>query len=118
VAEASRPAGGGAALGRPATLLAVQRQAGVAIGIDVGKRHIRVAVADLAHTILAELHREVEEDLPAREAVELTAELVDGGLVGAGASREHVVGVGMGLAGPVHDAAGELGDSTILPGWV
>ena len=32
--------------------------------------------------------------------------------------RDEVVGVGMGLPGPVHRPSGELGNSTILPGWV
>ena len=33
-------------------------------------------------------------------------------------ARDEVVGVGMGLPGPVHRPSGELGNSTILPGWV
>src|SRR3982751_6051491 len=41
-------------LGRPGTLVALSRRAGVSAGIDFGKRHVRVALADLAHTILAE----------------------------------------------------------------
>src|SRR4051794_32302580 len=36
-------------LGRPATLVALHRRAGVSAGIDFGKRHVRVALADLAH---------------------------------------------------------------------
>ena len=112
-----RPAPGGT-LGRPATLVALHRRAGTAIGIDFGKRHVRVAVADLAHAVLAEELREVADDLPAADAVGCAAELVDAALAAAGAEREDVVGVGMGLPGPVHRGTGEPGDSTILPGWV
>ena len=36
----------------------------------------------------------------------------------AGVRSEELVGVGMGLPGPVHRPSGELGNSTILPGWV
>ena len=36
----------------------------------------------------------------------------------AGVQRGELVGVGMGLPGPVHRPSGELGNSTILPGWV
>ena len=36
----------------------------------------------------------------------------------AGARDGELVGVGMGLPGPVHRPSGQLGDSTILPGWV
>jgi predicted NBD/HSP70 family sugar kinase len=105
-------------LGRPATLVALSRSAGVSAGVDFGKRHVRVAVADLAHTVLAERSREVADDLPAAEAITLAVELFGDALGEAGAARKEVVGVGMGLPGPVHDASGELGDSTILPGWV
>ena len=34
--------------------LALSRSAGVAVGIVFGHSHVRVAVADLAHTVLAE----------------------------------------------------------------
>ncbi len=107
-----------AALGRPPVLVTLHRRAGVALGIDFGKRHLRVALSDLSHTLLAERHRVVEADLPATEAIELAVLLVDEVLLEAGVDRREIVGVGMGLPGPVHRPTGELGDSTILPGWV
>jgi predicted NBD/HSP70 family sugar kinase len=110
-----RPAG---AIGRPPVLVALHRNAGVAIGLDFGKRHVRVVVSDLAHSVLAERHDEIDADLPAPVAIAHAAGLVDEVLVEAGVDREDVVGVGMGLPGPVHGPTGELGDSTILPGWV
>lgn len=118
VTEASPRVDAGSALGRPATLVALHRSAGVVMGLDFGKRHVRVAVADLAHTVLAERVREIEDDLPAAEAVGLAVALGDAALADAGAARAEVVGAGMGLPGPIHHPSGELGDSTILPGWV
>jgi predicted NBD/HSP70 family sugar kinase len=112
------PRDGGAALGRPPVLVALHRRAGVALGIDFGKRHVRVALSDLSHTLLAERHRALEADVAAAEAIALAVSLVDEVLAEAGADREELVGVGMGLPGPVHQPSGELGDSTILPGWV
>jgi predicted NBD/HSP70 family sugar kinase len=44
--------------------------------------------------------------------------MVDEVLDEAGARGEEAIGVGMGLPGSVHRPSGELGDSTILPGWV
>ncbi len=105
-------------LGRPPVLIALDRGAGVALGIDFGKRHLRVALADLAHRLLAERHRALDADLPAAEAIALAVPMVDEVLAEAGAERREVVGAGMGLPGPVHRPSGELGDSTILPGWV
>jgi predicted NBD/HSP70 family sugar kinase len=110
-----RPAG---AMGRPPVLVAMHRNAGVAIGLDFGKRHVRVVVSDLAHQILAERHDELHADLPAAAAIAHATGLVDEVLTEANADLDEVVGVGMGLPGPVQSPTGELGDSTILPGWV
>src|SRR5574342_1352487 len=44
-----RPAGG-----RPATLIRLARPAGLAVGLDIGRRHIRAAVADLGHAVLGD----------------------------------------------------------------
>jgi len=106
------------ALGRPAVRVALGRRAGLALGIDFGKRHVRVALSDLAHTVLDEQHRELDADLPAAEAIALAVTLVDDALTAAGATRAQLVGAGMGLPGPVHAPTGELGEATILPGWV
>jgi predicted NBD/HSP70 family sugar kinase len=105
-------------LGRPAVLVALGRLAGVALGIDFGKRHVRVALSDLAHTVLSERSHPLDADLPAAESIAIAVQLVEQVLAEGEAGRDEVVGVGMGLPGPVHRPTGELGDSTILPGWV
>ncbi len=43
--------------GRPPNLISLDPTAGLAVGIDLGKRHLAVAVADLAHNVLAEERR-------------------------------------------------------------
>jgi predicted NBD/HSP70 family sugar kinase len=109
---------GAGLVGRPPVLVALDRAAGVALGLDFGKRHLRVALADLAHRVLAERHEPLDADLPAAEAIVLASRLVGEVLEEADARGEEIAGVGMGLPGPVHRPTGELGDSTILPGWV
>jgi predicted NBD/HSP70 family sugar kinase len=104
--------------GRPAALVQLNRRAGTAIGIDFGKRHLRVALADLGHRVLAERAAELAADHDAQSGVELAARLVEGLLADTGIDRRDVVGVALGLPGPVTRASGELGSSTILPGWV
>ena len=88
------------------------------IGIDFGKRHVRVAAADLSHAILAEAERPMPTDEPAEIGLETAVELVDEVLGEAGVSRADVIGVGLGLPGPIELSTGRVGSSSILPGWV
>ena len=104
--------------GRRAGLVSLNRAAGVALGIDFGKRHLRVAISDLAYTVLSERARELPIDHAAPEGVGLARELVQEVVNEAGIGTEDIVGIGMGLPGPVNRRTGRLGSSTILPGWV
>ena len=88
------------------------------IGIDFGKRHLRVAAADLSHAIIAEAERPMRTDEPAESGLQTAVELVDEVLGEAGLSRAEVIGVGLGLPGPIDMRSGRVGSSSILPGWV
>jgi predicted NBD/HSP70 family sugar kinase len=112
-AEGRAAAGGG---GRPPTLIALDPAAGFAVGIDFGKRHLAVALADLSHQLLAEEWREMADDYDAEAGMEQAAELVEMVLDTAGVDSGRLLGVGMGLPGPVH-RSGVVGSSAILPGW-
>jgi predicted NBD/HSP70 family sugar kinase len=104
--------------GRRPALVSLDRSAGAALGIDFGKRHLRVVVADLGHEVLAERRETLPSDHTAAQGVELAVELAGAALAEAGIARDAVVGVGMGLPGPITARTGRLGSSTILPGWV
>ena len=104
--------------GRPPRLLRFSRSAGAVIGIDFGKRHLRVAAADLSHAIIAEAGRPMRTDEPAESGLETAVELVDEVIDKAGFSRAEVIGVGLGLPGPIDMRSGRVGSSSILPGWV
>src|SRR3954466_6672060 len=116
-AEPVHPAERGT-VGRPPVLIALHRRAGVVAGVDFGKRHLRLAISDLSHALLAERHRALDADVPAREAISLAKLMFEDALDEAAVQRAELVGIGMGLPGPVHRPSGQLGDSTILPGWV
>src|SRR5215211_8130764 len=88
-----RAAAGG---GRPPAMIALDPGAGLAIGVDFGKRHLAVALADLSHELLAEEWREMPDDYDANTGIERAAELVELVLGAAGADRGRVLGVGIG----------------------
>lgn len=107
-----------AGAGRPPVLLALDRSAGAAIGIDIGHSHLRVAVADLSHTILAQAERALDVDESAKDGFATASELVDEVLAEAAVPRDRVINVGMGVPGPIRHRTGRVGSSSILPGWV
>jgi len=102
--------------GRPPTLLRLDPSAGTALGIYFGHDHIRVAAADLSSTVLAERRLELDVDHLAAAAVDAAVALVDVVLAEAGLERSDVIGLGMGISGPV-DLSGIVGHTVILPDW-
>ena len=109
---------GEAHAGRPPVMVALNSKAGLALGIDFGHRHLRVAVSDLSHTVLAETWRELDVDHSADEGLDTAASFVDDVIAEAGVDRNRVIGVGMGLPAPIDRATGAVQASSILPGWV
>ncbi len=104
--------------GRPGTLLTLNPAAGAVVGIDFGHTHIRVIVADLAHTVLAEQLRPLDRDHDARDSLRIAATLARDTLAAAGVKPGKVIGVGAGLPGPVNSLTGTVGSSSIAPSWV
>jgi predicted NBD/HSP70 family sugar kinase len=100
------------------TALALSRTAGVAVGIDFDHSHVRVAIADLAHNVLAESDEPLDVDHEAEEGIALAGKMVRELLHDVGITEARVTGVGMGLPGPLRRDTGEIGDSAILPGWI
>src|SRR5207302_7716291 len=65
-----------------------------------------------------ERYRPLETDLLAADTIAIVAALVEEIMAEVPASSSEIVGVGMGLPGPIHRPSGVLGDPTLLPGWV
>jgi predicted NBD/HSP70 family sugar kinase len=103
--------------GRPAMRLALRSSSLAVIGIDFGHSHVQVAVADIAHNVLAERRCDLDVDHQARAALDASARLVGEVLAEAGVDRKSVIGAGIGIPGPVDRARGTVGSASILPGW-
>jgi glucokinase-like ROK family protein len=119
VVETPPPAGKSRSRGgRPPATLQLRGESGAAIGIDFGHSHVQVAVADLHMNLLAHRFRDLAVDGAASTAIQAAVEMVDEVLAEAQVNRADVIGVGIGVPGPVDRARGLVGSATILPGWV
>jgi predicted NBD/HSP70 family sugar kinase/biotin operon repressor len=117
VTEASEGGGERRGAGRPATLVQLDHSAGVAVSIDVGARHLAVAIGDLAHRVLAERWVPLPATHEADDGLDRAAELVRETLAEAGVEKDAVIGAAMGLPAPISQPAGLVASSNILPGW-
>src|SRR3954451_14271126 len=117
VTEASDGGGARRGAGRPATVVQIDHSAGAAVSIDVGARHLAVAIGDLAHRVLAERWVPLPAAHEAGDGLDRAAELVRETLAEAGVERSAVIGAGMGLPAPISQPAGLVASSNILPGW-
>jgi len=105
-------------VGRPSALLTLDPASGAAVGIDIDHNCLRVVVADLSHTVLAEAQRPLDIDHDADTAMALAADLMHLVVAEAGLEPSQILGVGMGLAGPLDHATGRPNPSSISPSWV
>jgi predicted NBD/HSP70 family sugar kinase/biotin operon repressor len=103
--------------GRPPTMIALDDSAGAALGIDFGHGHVRVAVANLAHTILSERYAELNVAGEPERSLDVATVLVQEVLDEAQVERSRLIGAGMGLPGPIDQARGAVASTAILPAW-
>ena len=108
------------ASGRRATQVTLVPQAGrqVALGIDVGRRHVRVVVATESGEVVGESAHELPAGHRASECLQVVADLVSEVRVAADHAGHRLVGAGLGIPGPVDVRTGLVGHGAILPEWV
>ncbi|MEN1975216.1 ROK family transcriptional regulator [Cellulomonas sp. P4] len=103
--------------GRPPTTFAFRPSARVVLAVDLGATHARMAVTDLASTVLAE----AEAPLPIADGPDVVLGwVVEHGralLAQAGREPDDLVSVGVGLPGPVEHSTGRPINPPIMPAW-
>jgi predicted NBD/HSP70 family sugar kinase len=98
--------------------LALADGAGFVVGVDLGQTHLAVGACDLRATVLGRvrvpllLRRETPEGV-LRRAAALAAEV----LAGAGLDRSRLLGMAVGVPGPVDYAHGVPVSPPVMPGW-
>ncbi|AZM91777.1 MULTISPECIES: ROK family transcriptional regulator [Streptomyces] len=103
--------------GRRARSVSLSGDAGIVIGVDFGHTHLRVAVGNLAHQVLAEEAEPLDVDASWVDGFDRAESLVGRLVQGIGVARDKVIGVGLGVPGPIDVESGTLGSTAILPGW-
>ncbi|MFD4244651.1 ROK family protein [Streptomyces sp. NPDC058525] len=103
--------------GRRARSVSLSGDAGIVIGVDFGHTHLRVAVGNLAHQVLAEEAEPLDVDASWVDGFDRAEALVGRLIAGIGVSLDKAIGVGLGVPGPIDVESGTLGSTAILPGW-
>ncbi|HEV8372841.1 MAG TPA: ROK family transcriptional regulator, partial [Actinomycetota bacterium] len=103
--------------GRRAQRVELARHAGIAVGVDFGVSHLRVALSDLGDRIVAEETIAYDVAASAERGMRRAVWLVETLLAQARVDRSEVIGVGVGVPGPVDAATGEIDTATIMTGW-
>ncbi|WP_156725478.1 ROK family transcriptional regulator [Streptomyces apocyni] len=103
--------------GRRARSVSLSGDAGLVVGVDFGHTHLRVAIGNLAHQVLAEEAEPLDVDASAAQGLDRAQELVGRLIDASGADRSKIAGVGLGVPGPIDVESGTLGSTAILPGW-
>lgn len=104
--------------GRSGPLLTLNPRAGAAVGIDFSYDEVRIALADLAHTVLAERTCTIRPEQSWEQSLELATSVVQQMLDEAGVQHERVVGAGLGVPGPVDRNTQRIGLSSNSHAWV
>src|SRR6185312_14280758 len=95
-------------VGRPATTVSLNPQAGTCVGLLIGAEHMQLIVADVSHavlfdrTLLLGVDHKVE-DVPGKAAVMLAQAYAELSL-----SRDTLLGVGIAVGGPVNPMDGRM----------
>ncbi len=102
--------------GRPPLLVALALRPGGVAGVDIGHRHVRVAVADRSATILAEAETWTDSDPHGNATLDLAAELVATAAGEAGIPVTDLLTIGLCVPAPIDRRSARV-DQAVLPGW-
>ncbi|WP_167379543.1 ROK family transcriptional regulator [Amycolatopsis pretoriensis] len=102
--------------GRAAVVYRAAPDAGHVVGVDIGRRAIRIAVADLEGSIVARLD-EPNRCRSASTLVRTVSESVERAVASAGLSPHDVVATVVGTPGVPDPATGTVHRAPNLPGW-
>ncbi|AYY14131.1 ROK family protein [Actinobacteria bacterium YIM 96077] len=103
--------------GRPPTRFAFNPSARVILAADIGATHARIAVTDLVGRVLTEERAELSITAGPETVLEWVASTGHRLVKDVGREVSDLLGVGIGLPGPVEHSTGRPVNPPIMPGW-
>jgi predicted NBD/HSP70 family sugar kinase len=109
--------GGAKGSGRPSRRVSLDVSAGAAVSVDIGARHLAVAIGDLGHRVLARRWIPLDHGHDVESGLDAASGLVDELLAETRVERRLVIGTAVGLPAPITHPDEIVASSNILPGW-
>lgn len=91
--------------------------AGLALGIEVGHRHLTIALSSLAHDIVAERRIELQHGHRWDEDLATLQTLLDEVCAEAAINREDILVAGLALPAPIDLDGRRITSRDVMPGW-
>ncbi|MDR0283876.1 MAG: ROK family protein [Propionibacteriaceae bacterium] len=103
--------------GRRANNVTLSRRLGLVAGVHVGRRDLRVALANPAGEILTRQHLALARDHRADTGLDRVALLISDMLDLIGASHDEVLGTGVAIDAPIDRTTGTVSSPGLMHGW-
>src|SRR5690606_12699180 len=104
-------------VGRPATMLTLNPEAGTCVGVLIGLGYIQVIVADVSHAVIASREATLDHDYSPQEAVDVVRALMEESYAEHSLSPAGLLGVGIAIAGPVNPIERRGRRGSVGPIW-
>lgn len=103
--------------GRKPRLLRMNDRLGTVIGIDIGASSIEVALADVSGKVLQRCYESADVRQPPEKVLGRCLAVIDELVAAQGCPTDSILGIGIGVPGPVDFARGVLVAPPLMPEW-
>lgn len=103
--------------GRRPIMIEFNYQSSFAVGVELGTLALTVVVTDLAGTILGHERRPFDISAGPERCLAQAIALIGETVQAAGITAHKIIGVGVGVPGPLDFATGRLIAPPVMPGW-
>jgi predicted NBD/HSP70 family sugar kinase len=103
--------------GRPAKILSFDETGHLVLAVDLGATAAQLALMDAGGTVVMESSHDIRIDSSPEDVIRMLAKRLGELLARSGRPFDRVVGVGVGVPGPVFPTTGRPNQPPMMPGW-